>query len=214
MRVLIADDHTIVRAGVRRVLEGFNGVSVVGEAASGEEVVELAGLHRPDVVLLDLSMPGRGGMDVIAGLRRDHPDTAVLIMSMHTDVGRVREALDRGACGFVVKDAAVAELELALRAVGAGQTFLSPQISGRMLDSLMGRAGASDPVSGLPPRQRQIFTLLGHGRGNKEIASELGISTKTVETHRARMMEALGCTRSSDLLRLAMRHVEGLAPDG
>ncbi|MGY6519223.1 MAG: response regulator [Lysobacteraceae bacterium] len=210
MRVLIADDHTLVRAGVRRLLESFSGVAVAGEAASGEQTLELAAVERPDLVLLDLSMPGIGGMEVIGRLREQLPACAVLVMSMHTDVGRVRDALDRGARGFLVKDAAVAELELALRAVAAGQTFLSPQISGRMLDSLMGRAEAGNPVDALPPRQRQILEMLGHGRTNREIAEQLAISVKTVETHRARMMAALGCERAPDLLRLAMRHVEGL----
>lgn len=208
MRLLIADDHTLVRAGMRRLIEGFEGMVVVGEASDGEEALELAALHRPDIVLLDLSMPGRNGLEVTASLQRDWPGIRVVIISMHTDLARVRQALDAGACGFVVKDAAVAELELAVRAAAAGRTFLSPQISAQMVDSLLRKEGPRG-IDALSPRQREILERLGRGQGNREIAAALGIGVKTVETHRARMMETLGCRRAPELLRLAMRHVDG-----
>jgi DNA-binding NarL/FixJ family response regulator len=210
VRVVIADDHTLVRAGIRRLLESFEGVSVVAEAGSGAETLEVTSLHRPDLVLLDLSMPDRNGLDVTSDISRLLPGTLVVIMSMYADLGRVREALDRGARGFVVKEAAVAELELALRAAMDGQTFLSPQVSGRMVDSLLGRPGERG-VESLSPRQRQILKRLGQGESTKEIAAELGISAKTVETHRARMMETLRCRRAADLLRVAIQHTDALA---
>lgn len=205
MRVLIVDDHTLVRAGLCRLLQGFASVQVVGEASNAEQALEMTVLHQPDVVLLDLSLPGRSGLEALSDIRRKTPKTRVVMMSMHDDAAHVRDALDRGAAGFVVKDAAPQELELALQAAHAGQVFLSPQISARMLAPMLGRERPTG-VAALPPRQRQILAQLGKGQTTKEIAADLGISVKTVETHRARMMEALGCRRANDLLLLAARH--------
>ncbi len=204
MRVLLADDHTLVRAGIRRLLEAYSDIQVVAEADNGNDVAELVSLFHPDVALLDLSMPGKNGLEVAAELHRRFPDTAVVIMSMHADVSYVRTALDYGACGFVVKEAAPAELELALRAACAGQTFLSPKVSSRMINAFV-RRGAAEGIDALTPRQREILRLMGRGRATKEIAADLGISAKTVETHRARMMAALGVARAADLLRIALQ---------
>ena len=200
-----------VRAGIRRLLESFPDVEVVAEASSGREALELARLHRPDAILLDLSMPDGNGLDITLQLREVLPATAVVIMSMHTDLAHVRAAIERGARGFVVKDGAVAELELALRAAVAGQTFLSPQISGRLFDTLAGGPDRSG-LAGLSPRQRDILARIGRGDSTKEIAAALGISVKTVETHRTRMMETLGCRRGAELLRMALRHAQELQP--
>ena len=211
LRVLLCDDHTLVRAGLKRLLEGFDQVEVVAEAANADEAVIRSLQHQPHVVMLDLAMPGRSGFEALDELRRVCPDTAVVIMSMHDDAPQVREALARGASGFVVKEAAPAELEIALRAAAAGRTYLSPQVSGPQLAATHPRNGngppapAQDPVAGLPPRQREILTALGLGRTSKQIASDLGISLKTVETHRARMMATLGCRNAVELLRLAVR---------
>jgi DNA-binding NarL/FixJ family response regulator len=212
VRVLLADDHTLVRAGIRRLLESFGDIEVVAEARSGRETLELAHLHRPDVAVLDLSMPEGNGLETTARLREQLPGIAVVIMSMHADLAHVREALDRGARGFVVKDGAVAELELALRAAIAGQTFLSPEVSGRMVNSFM-RGSPRNELESLSPRQREILLRIGRGESTKEIAAALGISVKTVETHRTRMMETLGCRRAPELLRLAIRHARELQPD-
>lgn len=205
MRIIIADDHTLVRAGVRRLVDSFDGCEVVAEAQSARDTLDLAARLRPDLILLDLCMPDGNGIEVIAGVRRASPETQVVVLSMYDDLGRVREALDHGACGFVVKEAAVSELELALRSAVAGQTFLSPQISAQMIDSLL-RREKPQGVAALSPRQRQILHRLGRGETNKEIAATLGISAKTVETHRARMMETLGVRRAAELLRIALRH--------
>ncbi|AUZ56520.1 response regulator transcription factor [Stenotrophomonas acidaminiphila] len=210
MRVLIVDDHTLVRAGLCRLLQTFGGVLVVGEASNADQALELAVLHRPEVVLMDLSLPGRSGLEALSDIRRRVPQARVVMMSMHDDTAHVRDALDRGAVGFVVKDAAPQELEIALRAAHSGQVFLSPQISTRMLAPMLGRERPTG-IAALSPRQRQILRQLGNGRTTKEIAAELGISVKTVETHRARMMEALGCRRANDLLLLAVRHQQELA---
>ena len=210
MHVLIVDDHTLVRAGLCRLLQGFADVQVIAEASNAEQALELAQQHHPDVVLLDLSLPGRSGLEALSDIRKHVPQARVVMMSMHDDTAHVRDALDRGAVGFVVKDAAPQELEVALRAAHSGQVFLSPQISTRMLAPMLGRERPTG-IAALSPRQRQILRQLGNGRTTKEIAAELGISVKTVETHRARMMEALGCRRANDLLLLAVRHQQELA---
>ncbi len=210
VRVLIVDDHTLVRAGLCRLLQTFGGVLVTGEASNAEQALELAVQQHPDVVLMDLSLPGRSGLEALSDIRRKVPQARVVMMSMHDDTAHVRDALDRGAVGFVVKDAAPQELEIALRAAHSGQVFLSPQISARMLAPMLGRERPTG-IAALSPRQRQILRQLGNGQTTKEIAAELGISVKTVETHRARMMEALGCRRANDLLLLAVRHQQELA---
>ncbi|GGZ52861.1 DNA-binding response regulator [Lysobacter xinjiangensis] len=204
MRVLICDDHTLIRAGLRRLVEAFDGVEVVGEAANADEVVIRTRDVMPDVVLLDLSMPGRNGFEALDELRRVAPDTAVVIMSMHDDTAHVREALARGARGFVVKEAAPAELEIALRAAFAGRVFLSPQVSAATLADVAARPRRGEPAD-LPPRQREILAALGAGRTTKQIAADLGLSVKTVETHRARLMEALGCRNAVELVRAAVQ---------
>ena len=206
MRVLICDDHTLIRAGLRRLVESFDDVQVVAEAASADEVVIRAREHQPEAILLDLSMPGRSGFEALDELRRVCPDTAVVIMSMHDDATHVREALARGASGFVVKEAAPAELEIALRAAAAGRTYLSPQVSAPQLRGARPeKPDARQAADTLPPRQKEILAMLGQGRTTKQIAGDLGISVKTVETHRARLMEALGCRNAVELLRTAMR---------
>ncbi|MNM78801.1 Response regulator UvrY [compost metagenome] len=210
MRVLIVDDHTLVRAGLTRLLQSFDGIEVVAEASNAEQALEMALFHVPDLVLMDLSLPGRSGLEALSDIRERIPHIRAVIMSMHDDAAHVRDALDRGAVGFLVKDAAPAELELALRAAHAGQVFLSPQISAKMLAPLLSRTRPTG-IAALSPRQRQILRYLGNGRTTKEIAAELGISVKTVETHRARMMEVLGCRRANDLLLLAVRHEKDLA---
>ncbi len=205
LSVLICDDHALVRAGVRRLLEAMEGVEIVGEAASADEVVIRTKQLLPHVVVLDLSLKGRTGFDALAELRRLHPDVAIVVLSMHEDVLHVREALTRGALGYVVKDSSPAELEIALRAAAAGRTFLSPQVSAPQLRGYRAPREPGD-VESLPRRQREILDALGAGRTTKQIAADLSISVKTVETHRARMMEALGCRNASELLRVAMRH--------
>ncbi len=205
MRVIIVDDHTLVRAGLGRLLQAFAGIDVVAEASNAQQALDLSVLHRPDLVLMDLSLPGRNGLDALSDVLKAVPGTRVVMMSMHDDAVHVRDALDRGASGFVVKDAAPLELELALRAAQAGQVFLSPQISAKMIAPMLGRERPQG-VAALSPRQRQILRELGRGRSTKEIAADLEISVKTVETHRARMMESLGCRRANELLLLAAKY--------
>ena len=210
VRVLIVDDHTLVRAGIGRLLQSIADVDVVAEASDAQQALDLAAIHRPDLILLDLSLPDRSGLDLLKPLKDMLPQTKVVIMSMHNDPTQVRSALDRGCAGFVVKEAAPMELELALRSAAAGQVFLSPQVSSKMLAPLLNPARPTG-IDALSPRQRQILRKLGGGMSSKEIAAHLGISVKTVETHRARMMESLGCRRANDLLLLAARHQNELA---
>ncbi len=209
VRVLIVDDHTLVRAGLTRLLQTFDGVQVVAEASNADQALEMALFHVPDLVLMDLSLPGRSGLEALTDIRMRLPHARIVVMSMHDDSAHVRDALDRGAAGFIVKDAAPAELELALRAAHNGQIFLSPHISAKMLAPLISRERPTG-VDALSPRQKEILRRLGGGQTTKEIAAELGISVKTVETHRARMMEALGCRRANELLLLAVRHENDL----
>jgi DNA-binding NarL/FixJ family response regulator len=164
---------------------------------------------RPDIVLLDLSLAGQSGLDAIAPLRKLLPQVRIVIMSMHDDQAHVRDAMERGCSGFIVKDAAPVELELALRAAAAGQVFLSPQVSA-MFAPASPKPRPTTGIAALPPRQREILRELGRGLSSKEIAAALGISVKTVETHRARMMETLGCRRANELLLLAARHLAEL----
>ncbi len=210
MRVVIVDDHRLIRAGVRRLLSDMTGIDVIGEAGDAQAALDIVALKHPDVVLLDLSLPGRSGLDLLPELRVLAPQTQVLILSMYEDVTHVRTALERGAIGYVVKGAAPGELELALRAAAIGQSFLSPQVSGRMLQAVI-RGPKANAYDQLSSRQREILHGLGRGLGNKEIARELGISVKTVETHRSRLMEALGCRKAAELIRLAVQVDAGLA---
>lgn len=210
VRVLLADDHALVRAGIRALLEGLDGVGVVAEAGNGAEVLDLAREHRPDVVLLDISMPGMSGLDASAQLRRELPEVRVVMLSMHANEEYVLQALRAGAVGYLLKDSATAELEIALKAVMQGETYLSPPISRQVVDGYVQRVGAEQPGPDiLTPRQRQVLQLIAEGRSTKEIAYHLDLSVKTVETHRAQLMERLQIRDIAGLVKYAIR--SGLA---
>lgn len=181
---------------MRRVLEGFVGCQVVAEAEDGDQVAALVQQHRPDVVVTDLTMRHRGGEDVIRELRQQFPALPVIVVSIHSDAQHVRSAMDAGARGYVVKEAAPSELELALTAAAAGQIFMSPRV-------LAGQLSAS-AAPHFTPRQQEILKLTGQGLATKEIAAQLNLSVKTVETHRARMIRALGMRRASEFVRYAI----------
>jgi len=206
IRALLADDHALVRAGIRGLLEAVEGVSVVAEAGTGDEAVRLAIEQRPELVVLDIAMPGMSGLDAAVRIREALPDTRVLILSMHAGDDFVQRALRAGAAGYLMKDAAAVELELAVKAVMAGGTYLSPRVSKQVVDEYVRRVeNAPGPLDGLTPRQRQILGLIAAGRSTKQIAYELGLSVKTVETHRAQLMERLGIRDVAGLVRLAIR---------
>lgn len=208
VRILLADDHQLVRAGLRVLIDGLPGFAVVGEAGDGREVLRRAREDGIDLVVMDLSMPGLNGLDATAHLVREHPEIRVVILSMHTAENYVLDALRAGARGYVVKDAAPDELERALRAVAAGQRYLSPAISHYLLDDYLrlSRGGeAQKEAAQLTPRQREILQLIAEGRSTREIAGRLSISIKTVETHRAQIMERLGVRDVASLTRYAIR---------
>jgi DNA-binding NarL/FixJ family response regulator len=206
IRVLIADDHTLVRAGIRGLLEGLDQVEVVGEAGDGQETLRLAESLHPDIVLLDIGMPGLNGLDVAARLNAQHPAARVLILSMHTSEEYVLRALRAGCAGYLLKGSAVAELEVAVRAVARGETYLSPAVSKHVMDDYVRRTGgSSDPVEALTARQREVLQLVAEGNTSKDIGERLGLSFKTVEAHRAQIMERLGIHDVASLVRFAVR---------
>jgi len=206
VRVHLADDHALVRAGIRALLEGLEGVTVVAEAANGIEVLELARKHRPDVVLLDISMPGLGGLEASAQLKQELPEVRVVMLSMHANEEYVLQALRAGAAGYMLKDSATAQLELALQAVMQGETYLSPPISKQMVEGYLQRVGSEQPAAdNLTPRQRQVLQLIAGGHSTKEIAYRLELSVKTVETHRAQLMERLEIRDIAGLVKYAIR---------
>ena len=214
IRALLADDHTLVRAGIRGLLQGLPGVEVVGEAEDGHEALRLAEALRPDVVLLDIGMPGLNGLEVAGRLAALDPSIRVLILSMHTSEEYVLRALRAGCAGYLLKRSAVSELEVAVRAVARGETYLSPAVSKQVVDDYVGRTGgATDPIDALTPRQREILQLVAEGNTSKEIAERLGLSFKTVEAHRAQIMERLGVRDLAGLVRFAVR-VGLVAPEG
>lgn len=206
LRVLLADDHTLVRAGIRALLAGYAGVTVVGEAANGREALELARNTRPDVVLMDISMKDLNGLEATARLHKEVPTARVIVLSMHASEEYVMQALRAGAAGYLIKDAAPLELELALRAVMRDETWLSSAISKQVVDGYVQRLDAeASPLVQLTPRQREILQLIAEGKSTKEIAYLLEVSVKTVETHRAQLMERLGIRDVPGLTRYAVR---------
>ncbi len=206
IRVLLADDHTLLRAGVRALLEDLPGVEVVAEAADGPEALARAIELRPDVALLDIAMPGLSGLDVAARLARDCPEVRILILSMHKDEAYVRRAILAGAAGYLLKDADTGELGLALLAAARGETYLSPAVTTHLVADYRRQAAAEPgPSDGLTARQREVLRLVAQGRTTKAIARTLGISAKTVESHRAVLMERLGIHDVPGLVRFALR---------
>ena len=209
--VLLADDHAIMRAGLRALIAQFDGFEVIAEAGDGLEAVRLTRQLAPDIVVLDLSMPGLNGLDAASRIVRESPATQIVVLSMHTAENYVVEALHAGASAYVVKDAAVDELERALRAVVKRERYLSPAVSRQVLEyyrrmSLGEIEG--EPRSGvetLSHRQREILQLIAEGRSTRDIAERLFISAKTVETHRAKIMHRLNIHDVAGLTRLAIR---------
>ena len=206
IRVLIADDHTLVRAGIRALLQGLVGVEVVAEAGDGVEAMALAKVHRPDVLVTDIAMPHVSGLELAGRVTREMPETRVIILSMHGNEEYASRALQAGAAGYLLKDSGLAELELAIRAVARGDTYLSPAVSKHVIADYLRRTGGTPPESGsLTPRQRQVLRLIAEGKSTKAIARLLGVGVKTVETHRAHLMDRLDIHDVAGLVRHAIR---------
>ena len=198
IRVMLADDHAILRAGLRMLLDAQPDMAVVAEAGDGEEAIRRATGSRPDVAVVDLTMPGLSGVETLEGLRREVPATRLLVLTMHDDPGYARLAMAAGASGHVIKDAESGELLSAIRAVHRGRTFV--QVGTETVPAEPPRPTAP----ALSPRERQVLELLAHGHTNREVADRLSLSVKTVETHRARLSDKLGLHTRADLVRLAI----------
>lgn len=206
IRVLVADDHDLVRAGIRALLQGISGVEVVAEAGDGREALRLVEVHRPNVVLMDVLMPGLNGLEATARIVAEHPGVRVLILSMNSAEEFVIQAVRAGATGYLLKNSRTAELEQAIRAAAQGQTYLSPPVSGHVIDDYRRRLQIElTPLDRLTPRQREVLQLVAEGRSTKEIAKLLRVTVKTVETYRARLMEALDIHDIAGLTRYAIR---------
>lgn len=212
IRVLVCDDHAVVREGIRHVLEDEPDFVVVAEAANAAQALALAVEHRPDVIVLDVSMPGESGLRAAPRLREAAPEARILIMSMHDNAEYVREGVRAGASGYLLKDSAAAELRLAVRAVHAGGTYFSTPaaqgLSGAVADrddrDGEGREGNAPPIDVLTARERDVLEGIARGLTNKEIAAQLGISHRTVETHRESLMRKLGIRTVAGLTRYVL----------
>jgi len=211
MRVLLADDHALVRAGIRALLVGLPDVESVVEAGDGQEALTMLRETKPDLALIDIAMPGLNGLELAARVAREAPGTRLVILSMHGTPAHVAQALRAGVSGYLLKDAAADELPVLLRAVMRGETYLSPAISKQVVDGSLGRASpAVTPGDGTTPdvltsRQREILQLVAEGKSTKEVAQLLDVSAKTVETHRGQIMERLGIHDLAGLVRYAIR---------
>jgi DNA-binding NarL/FixJ family response regulator len=209
VRVLLADDHTLVRAGLRKLLESIPCMEVVGEAGDGLQLLDMVEKLQPQVVLMDIAMPGLNGLEATGRLIKSWPSIRVLILSMHQNAEYVRQALRQGAVAYLLKDAAPLELEWALAAVLRGETYLSPAVSKGVVSDYVHRLRSEEqPADALTPRQREVLQLIAEGQSTKEIARRLDLSVKTVETHRTQLMKQLDIHEVAGLVRYAIR--EGL----
>lgn len=212
--VILADDHILVRSGIRALLRDLPSIQVVAEASDGREALRLVEIHRPDIVIMDIAMAGMNGIEATMRLTKEFPDVRVIILSMHTNEEYVLQALRAGASGYLLKDAGISELELAIKAVAHGETYLSPPVSKHVISDYIRRLGVearedenSDqaPLERLTLRQREILQLIAEGLTTQEIAQKLDISVKTVETHRMQLMERLDIHDVAGLVRFAIR---------
>ncbi|HYO10680.1 MAG TPA: response regulator transcription factor [Tepidisphaeraceae bacterium] len=210
MRILLADDHQIVREGLRTLLNQHDDMEVIGEAADGRRAVELATELAPDVVVMDVGMPGLNGIEATRQISLKGPETTVVALSMHSDRRFMGEMLKAGAKGYLLKDGAFEELATAIRSVCDDKVYLSPKIADVVVDDYVRRQGPAEPgaFAKLTPREREVLQLMAEGRATKEIAMDLRVSIKTVETHRRQIMEKLNIYSVAELTKYAIR--EGL----
>ncbi len=212
LRILLADDHQLFRDGLRTLLGQQANMEVVGEAIDGPSAVEAAGRLRPDILLMDISMSGLNGIEATRRILGDGSTTRVIMLSMHADQRYVNEALRAGALGYVLKDSAIGELLAAIRTVAQGRRYLSGTLADRVIGEYIGLSGERSPsaFSTLSPRERQVLQLLAEGKSTKEMAAQLRVSVKTVETHRKQIMDKLDIHSVAELTKYAIR--EGITP--
>jgi DNA-binding NarL/FixJ family response regulator len=212
VRVCLADDHAVLREGLRLLIDSQPDLTVTGEADSGPGAVSLVRTSRPDVLVTDLSMPGGSGLDAIPEVRRATPDTRIVVLSVHEEHAFVRRVLSVGADGYVLKRSAAAELIFAIRRVVAGGVYVDPVIASRLVLTTGARGQAARVGDALTERESEVVTLIARGYGNSEIAARLGISVKTVETHKTRIMDKMRFHSRADIVRYAL--AEGLLTPG
>ncbi len=208
IRVLLADDHTLMRAGLRMVVDAQPDLTVIGEANDGREAVAMARELKPDIVVMDIGMPSLNGIEAARQIRASLPDTQIVMLSMHSDEGYILRALKAGAKAYLLKDSAEADLARAMRAAAAGKSFFSPAVGKVLLEDYMRkleRTGVEDSYELLSPREREILQLVAEGKSSKEVAHILNLSIYTVETHRARIMQKLNLRGIPELILYAVR---------
>jgi DNA-binding NarL/FixJ family response regulator len=209
IRILIADDHGIVRAGLKLLLNRISGTEVVAEASDGREAVRLAKAFQPDIVLIDVAMPLLNGLDAARQIARENPRTGIIVLSMYMDESYILRALDAGARGYLIKDNADDELENAIRSVAAGRPFFSREIADTLLEDhvhVMRKQGVTESYDLLTEREREVLHLLAEGKSNKEAAAVLNLSPYTVDTHRTNLMQKLGLHNTAEIVLYAVRH--------
>lgn len=213
IRVLLADDHNLVRAGIRAILQNDPDIVVVAEAANGRQIQPLVKTDNPDIVLMDIAMPELNGLDATAQLVKEFPNLRIIVLSMYATEGYVLKALRAGASGYLLKGAATPELTLAIKAVARGETYLSSAVSGHVIEAFKRGTGDESKRIDLPyreeaaltPRQREVLQLIAEGSSTKEVAQKLGISVKTAKTHRSELMRRLDLHDVASLVRYAMQ---------
>src|SRR6478609_8628269 len=206
LRVVIVEDHALVRAGMRALLQKIDGIEVVSDVGDGWEAIKSVQTEAPDLVLMDIAMPGLNGLDATSRIVKESPNTRVILLSMHANEEYFQQALEVGASGYLLKGAELAELELALRAVARGETYLTPAVAKYAIKAYREKSeGPSGPLMKLSMRQREILQLIAEGHTTKDIAQRLNLSVKTVETHRSQLMERLDIHDVPGLVRFAMR---------
>lgn len=202
MRVILTDDHKVVRDGLRWMLSGEEDVEIVGEAESGEMLIDLLASTQADVVLLDVRMPGMGGLDALAVITAQNPDVSVIVLSMHDEPAYVRRAIESGAAGYLLKNANRAEILEALRSVHAGRAYVQAQLTGTLLNTISGRERVASTLS---PRELEVLSLVSQGFENKQIATELGISEATVKTHLKGVFVRLEASSRAEAVAIGLR---------
>lgn len=205
--IVVADDHGIVREGLRRLLEAEPDLKVVGEAEDGRDVLIEVDRNRPDIVVLDITMPRMGGLETLERLRTDHKDTKVILLSVHNDPPFIQSAIGLRADGYVLKNGRASEIVTAVREVMNGGSYFSPAVAREIVEQVRSpRNDSPDPFTLLSAREREVLHLIAEGLSAKEVATELSISTKTVEAHRTSLMRKLGVRKATELVRYALRH--------
>lgn len=206
LRVLLVEDHALVRAGMRALLQKIDGIEVVADVGDGLEAVKYMQTAAPDLVLMDIAMPGLNGLDATSRVLKESPATRVILLSMYANEEYLQQALQAGASGYLLKGAELAELELAIRTVAKGEAYLTPAVAKYAVDAYRAKSeGTSSPLAKLSSRQREILQLVAEGQTTKDIAQRLNVSVKTVETHRAQLMDRLDIHDVPGLVRFAIR---------